>query len=83
MEARGFLSRGTHPDDRRLKILRLTAKGRQVRQAALEASDTMEQEVRAEIGDAAVAGFRHGFEQLLARHDAVADARAGRSRALW
>jgi DNA-binding MarR family transcriptional regulator len=83
MEARGFLTRETHPDDRRVKLLRLTAKGRKVRRAALAASHRMERDLRAEIGDVAVDDMRAALEQLLARHDALADARAGRSRALW
>jgi DNA-binding MarR family transcriptional regulator len=83
MEARGFLTRETSPDDRRVKVLHLTAKGRKVRRAAMAASNKMEQELRAELGDAAVADMRRALEQLLARHDALADARAGRSRALW
>ncbi len=83
MEARGFLTRATSPDDRRVKLLHLTTKGRKVRRAALAASRKMEQELRAELGDAAVDDMRGALEQLLARHDALADARAGRSRAPW
>jgi DNA-binding MarR family transcriptional regulator len=83
MEARGFLLRTTSADDRRVKLLHLTTKGRKVRRAALAASRRMEQELGAEIGDAAVSDMRRALEQLLARHDALADARAGRSRALW
>jgi DNA-binding MarR family transcriptional regulator len=83
MEARGFLTRESHPDDRRVKLLQLTAKGRKVRRAALAASHRMEQELRADIGDAPVDDMRAGLEQLLARHDALDDARAGRSRAPW
>ena len=83
METRGFLTRATSPDDRRVKLLHLTTKGRKVRRAALAASRKMEQELRAELGGAAVDDMRVALEQLLARHDALADARAGRSRALW
>jgi DNA-binding MarR family transcriptional regulator len=83
MEARGFLTRATSPDDRRVKLLHLTTKGRKVRRAALAASRKMEQELRAEVGNAAVDDMRVALEQLLARHGALADARAGRSRALW
>jgi DNA-binding MarR family transcriptional regulator len=83
MEFRGFLTRATHPDDRRVKLLHLTAKGRKVRRAALAESHKLEQELRAEVGDAAVDDMRRALEQLLERHDALADARAGRSRALW
>jgi hypothetical protein len=49
----------------------------------LAASRKIEQELRAELGDAAVDDMRGALEQLLARHNALADARAGRSRALW
>jgi DNA-binding MarR family transcriptional regulator len=83
METRGFLTRESHPADRRVKLLRLTAKGRKVRRAALAASHKMERELRAEIGDAAVDDMRGALEQLLAGHDALDDARAGRSRAPW
>ena len=83
MEARGFLTRTTSRGDRRVKLLHLTAKGRKVRRAALAASRKMERELRAELGDAAVDDMRVALEQLLARHDALADARAGRSRAVW
>lgn len=83
MEARGFLARQTHSDDRRVKLLHLTAKGRKVRRAALAESHKLERELRAAAGDAAVDDMREALAQLLARHDALADARAGRSRALW
>jgi DNA-binding MarR family transcriptional regulator len=83
MEARGFLSRENDPDDRRVKVLRLTAKGRQVRRSALAASRKIERELRADLGDTAVDELRRGLEQLLARHEVLDDARAGRSRALW
>jgi DNA-binding MarR family transcriptional regulator len=83
MEMRGYLTRETHPDDRRVKVLRLTPKGRRVRRTALAASHRIEQELRADVGDATVDELRRALEQLLAAHDALADARAGRSRALW
>jgi DNA-binding MarR family transcriptional regulator len=83
MEARRFLSRHPDRDDRRVKVLRLTDKGRKVRHTALAASRAMERELREEIGDAAVDGLRHGLDALLARHGALEDALAGRSRAPW
>jgi DNA-binding MarR family transcriptional regulator len=83
MEARGFLVREAHSDDRRVKRLQLTAKGRKVRRAALAESHRMERELRAEVGEDAVNHMRAALDHFLARHDALADARAGRSRALW
>ena len=83
MEARRFLGRHPHPEDRRVKVLRLTDKGIKVRRAALAASRTMERELRQQLGDSAVDGLRHTLDELLAGDSALADARAGRSRALW
>jgi DNA-binding MarR family transcriptional regulator len=83
MEARGFLERHPDRDDRRVKVLRLTDKGRKVRGTALTASRAMERELREQLGDAEVDGLRHGLDALLARHGALEDAHAGRSRALW
>src|SRR5947209_12353468 len=42
MEAREFLTRHPDPEDRRVKLLRLTDKGRKVRQTAVAASHTIE-----------------------------------------
>jgi DNA-binding MarR family transcriptional regulator len=83
MEARGFLSRHPDRDDRRVKVLRLTDKGRKVRRTALAASRAIERELRQELGDAAVDDLRLGLNALLARHGALEDALAGRSRAPW
>jgi DNA-binding MarR family transcriptional regulator len=83
MEARGFLSRFPDPNDRRVKVLRLTDKGRKVRRTALAASRAMERELRRELGDAPVDGLRDALDALLARDSALEDARAGRSRAPW
>lgn len=83
MEARKFLTRHPDPDDRRVKLLRLTDKGRSVRQAALTASHTIERELRRDLGDPDVDALRTALEALLAQHAALEDARAGRSRAPW
>lgn len=83
METRGFLTRHPDPDDRRVKLLRLTDKGRKVRRAALAASNAIERELRRGLGDPDVDSLRTALEALLARHAALEDARAGRSRAPW
>jgi DNA-binding MarR family transcriptional regulator len=83
MEARGFLAREPDPGDRRRKLLTITARGRAVREAALAASEEMERELRAEVGDADVEAMRRALLAFLARHGVEADAAAGRSRALW
>jgi len=83
MEAREFLTRHPDPEDRRVKLLRLTDKGRKVRQTAVAASHTIERELRRSLGDPDVDALRSALETLLARHEALDDARAGRSRAPW
>jgi DNA-binding MarR family transcriptional regulator len=83
MEARGFLARHPDPDDRRVKVLRLTEKGRNVRRTALAASHALERELRREVGDTTVDELRVGLDALLSFHSALDDARAGRSRAPW
>jgi DNA-binding MarR family transcriptional regulator len=83
MERRGYLERCTDPADRRVKLLRLTPKATQVRRAALRASRQLERELRRELGDDDVAALRRTLLRLLERHGALADASAGRSRAVW
>jgi DNA-binding MarR family transcriptional regulator len=83
MEAREFLTRHPDPEDRRVKLLRLTDKGRKVRQTALAASHSIERELRRRLGDPDVDALRAALETLLARHEALEHARAGRSRAPW
>ncbi len=83
MEARGFLTREPHPTDRRAKVLRLSAKGQTVREAALSASHSMERELRARVGDADVDAFRRVTAAFLELHGALGDATEGRARANW
>lgn len=83
MEERGYLERWPDPDDRRAKVIRLTAKAAGVRRAALAASRRMETELRRDLGDRDVDAMRHVLLRLVERHGTLADAAAGRSRALW
>jgi DNA-binding MarR family transcriptional regulator len=83
MEARGFLVREAHPGDRRVKLLRLTEKGRTVRRTALAASRDLEARLRAATGDADVDALLRALQVFLDTHDAGAHAAAGHSRAPW
>jgi DNA-binding MarR family transcriptional regulator len=82
MQARGLLERTPDPDDRRVKWLRLTDKGRTVQRAALRESYAMADELRAELGTD-IDTLSAVLECFLARHGALEDALARRSRALW
>src|SRR3954470_15191908 len=83
MEERGFVERTPDPADRRAKVLRLTDKGKRVRKAALAASRRMEAELRRDLGEDDVDALRAALLRLLERHGVLADATAGRARALW
>jgi DNA-binding MarR family transcriptional regulator len=83
MEAREFLTRHPDPDDRRVKLLRLTDKGANVRRAAVAESHAIERELRRDLGDPDVDALRTALEALLVRNAALEDALAGRSRAPW
>jgi len=75
MEARGFLRREPHPQDRRAKVLRLTDKGMAVREAALAESRRMESELRRELGDADVDAMRRVLVRFAERHGDASGAR--------
>lgn len=83
MEELGYIERRADPTDRRSKLLRLTPKAESVRRAAIAASRRIERELREDLGDDEVAAMRHALLRLLERHGALADAAAGRSRAVW
>lgn len=83
MEQRGFIERVASPDDGRSKLLKLTAKARQVREAALASSQAMERELRQRAGDEPVEIMRNVLFEFLETNDGATDALAGRSRAIW
>jgi DNA-binding MarR family transcriptional regulator len=82
MVRRGYLLRAADPDDRRRTRLRLSAKGRRVRQRAAEESATIEAELRATVGDRAVDGLRRALLAFVQREGAIDEVRALRSRAV-
>ena len=83
MVRRGYLLRAADPDDRRRTRLRLSAKGRRVRQRAADESATIEAELRATVGDRAVDGLRRALLAFVQREGAIEEVRALRSRAVF
>lgn len=83
MERRDLLVREQHPTDRRAKVLRLTPRGRTVREAALRESHAMEAELRAAVGDALTDALLDGLLGFLGVHGDAAAALEGRARANW
>ena len=82
MVRRGYLLRAADPDDRRRMRLRLSAKGRRVRERAAAESATIEAELRADAGAAAVDGLRRALLAFVEREGALEEVRALRSRAV-
>ena len=79
MQAAGLVERQDDPEDRRRKLLALTADGRRVRATALEVSAQLEQE----IGPAATDSLRKALLGMIERHGDLEHVQARRSRALW
>src|SRR3954465_10061661 len=81
MVRRGYLLRAADPADRRRTRLRLSAKGRRVRERAAAESEAIEAELRDTAGERAVAGLRRALLAFVEREGALEEVRALRSRA--
>lgn len=79
MQAAGLVERRDDPEDRRRKLLALTADGRRVRATALKVSKQLEQE----IGPTGTRALRKALLGMIERHGDLEHVRARRSRALW
>ena len=82
MVERGYLLRTTDPADRRRTRLRLSAKGRRVRERAAAESERIEAELREAVGDRAVEGLRRALLAFVEQEGALEEVRALRSRAV-
>jgi DNA-binding MarR family transcriptional regulator len=83
MEARGFVERRPQPGDRRSKAIALTERGAAVRRAARAESDSMEAELRADLGVADVEALRRVLLRFLELHGGAEDAAGARARPVW
>lgn len=81
MVRRGYLLRARDRADRRRTRLRLSAKGRRVRERAGAESEAIEAELRAAAGERAVAGLRRALLAFVEREGALEEVLALRSRA--
>jgi DNA-binding MarR family transcriptional regulator len=82
MVDREYLLRASDPADRRRTRLRLSAKGRRVRERAAAESAAIEAELRDAVGDRAVAGLRRALLAFIEHEGALDEVRALRSRAV-
>jgi DNA-binding MarR family transcriptional regulator len=83
MEARGLVVRAPAPGDRRAKLIRLTERAQDVRRRAIAASEQMEAELRADLGDADVEAARRVLLRFIERQGRLEDALARRARPVW
>jgi len=81
MVQRGYLLRSPDPGDRRRIRLRLSAKGRRVRERAALESEVIEAELREAAGARAVQGLRRALLAFVEREGALEEVEALRSRA--
>src|SRR3954452_11605068 len=81
MVPRGAPRRAAGPADRRRTRLRLSAKGRRVRERAAAESEAIEAELRAACGDRAVDALRRALLAFVEREGALEEVLALRSRA--
>ena len=80
MVGRGYLLRASDPRDRRRLRLRLSAKGRRVRERAAAESAAIEAELREAAGEPAVDGLRRALLAFIEREGALEEVQALRSR---
>lgn len=64
LEARGYVERVPDPRDGRAKLVRLTARGRDVERVAEEALQRLEDELTARLGATKMAALRELLEEL-------------------
>ena len=81
MVDRRYLLRRVDPADRRRTRLRLSAKGRRVRERAAAESEAIDDELRAAVGPRAGDGRRRTRGAFVEREGALEEVRALRSRA--
>jgi DNA-binding MarR family transcriptional regulator len=77
MEARGYVTRVADAHDRRVKRLRLTARGEAALAAARAFHAAYEQRLAGELGPERAAALRAGLEQLAGRREAATGRAAG------
>jgi DNA-binding MarR family transcriptional regulator len=82
-ERAGFVERAAVPGDRRSRYLRLTAKGEEVRAAALSTSRALEHELQRELGAGGLAAMRDGLLALVTTSGDLDRVMARRARLVW
>jgi DNA-binding MarR family transcriptional regulator len=82
-ERAGFIERASVPGDRRIRHLRLTARGEKVRATALATSRELERELAAELGAGGLDAMRAGLLALVTASGDLDRVLARRARLVW
>jgi DNA-binding MarR family transcriptional regulator len=64
LESGGYITRESHPDDRRTRVVRLTERGWAALAVIRQAMARLEREWRSALGEDVYAGLAHALEQL-------------------
>jgi DNA-binding MarR family transcriptional regulator len=83
MEGRGLVARHAVADDRRLKLIRLTDRGRRAMETAIRINRQIESEFAAQIGQETATTMRTALRLFVDTHGGRDDARARRARPVW
>jgi DNA-binding MarR family transcriptional regulator len=67
LERTGYVERHPHPDDRRARVVRLTAAGDELQYAAHETSRALEAAWATSVGEVRLASLRATLEDMVAR----------------
>lgn len=69
LESGGYIQRESHPDDRRTRVVRLTARGRLVADLIDQTMERLEKEWRTALGDETYTGLAVALERLSEHFD--------------
>lgn len=83
MEARGLVERHADADDRRIKVIRLTERGRRAMETAIQINRQIEAELTARIGPASTVTMRMALRTFVEAYGGYDDVRARRARPVW
>ena len=65
MEAKGYVERREHPDDARVRMVALTARGRKALQTARRFHASFEADLAAQVGNAPAAAMRRTLQHIV------------------
>lgn len=83
MEERGLATRNPVAGDRRVRLIRLSERGRTAWQTAVRINRGIEAELAVQVGAEQASAMRAALEAFVAAHGGLDEARARRARPVW